>query len=307
MRGPRPGRTPTLSGVEAVPDPVEQVRTWLGGHLRHFFTGRSTPGPAFGRPEGDDGLFGPGSVTWRVHADRSMLIGGLRALLLQTLHPLAMAGVAEHSDYRRDPGRRLHRTAAFVMVTTYGSTAEAEAAIEAVQRVHEQIRGVTPDGVPYRATDPALLAWVHATEVDSFARAYQRHGQGRLSSADLDCYVAEMAEVAERIGVLDAPRSWAALQGYLHDVRAELRVTPEARQGVCFLLAPPIPLAAKPAYGIVAAAAVALLPRFARRELWLPVPPLVEPVAVRPATAVLLGVVGWALGPPAARAAAAAS
>lgn len=277
--------------------PLEQVRTWLGGHLRHLFTGRASP-TTLARHEGDEGLFGPTSVTWRVHADRSMLVGGLRALLLQTLHPLAMAGVAEHSAYRSQPARRLQRTTAFVMATTYGSTADAEAAIEAVRRVHEHIAGVSPDGLPYRASDPALLAWVHATEVDSFARAYERHGPGRLSDADRDRYVGEMAVVAERLGVPRPPRRWAELQAYLRDVRPELRATADARRGVRFLLAPPLPLAARPAYGVVAAAAVALLPRYARRELWLPVPPLVEPVAVRPAAAAVLGVIGWALGPP---------
>jgi uncharacterized protein (DUF2236 family) len=277
--------------------PLEPVRSWLGGHLRTLFTGRSAP-TTLARSSGDGWFFGPGSTTWRVHADRSMLVGGLRALLLQTLHPLAMAGVAEHSAYRRQPARRLQRTTTFVMTTTYGSTAEAEAAIEAVRRVHERIAGVSPEGLPYRASDPALLAWVHATEVDSFARAYERHGPGRLSDAERDRYVDEMAEVADRLGVLRPPRRWAELQRYLDEVRPELRATADARRGVRFLLSPPLPLAARPAYGVVAAASVALLPRYARRELWLPVPPLVEPVAVRPAAAAVLGVIGWALGPP---------
>lgn len=296
-RGRSRAELPSFVAVDLDPDRLEAVRHRLGGHLRHLFTGRGAP-TVLHRADDDPGLFGPGSVTWRVHADRSMLVGGLRSLLLQTLHPLAMAGVADHSAYRHQPGRRLQRTTAFVMTTTYGGTDAALSAIAGVRRVHERIAGVTPDGIPYRASDPALLAWVHATEVDSFARAYERHGPGPLPPADRDRYVAEMADVADRLGVVGPPRSWPELQGYLEDIRPELRASSQARQGVRFLLVPPMPLAARPAYGIVAAAAVALLPRHARLELRLPLPPLVEPVAVRPATALVLSAVGWALGPP---------
>jgi uncharacterized protein (DUF2236 family) len=137
----------------------------------------------------DPGLFGPDSVAWRVHADRSMLVGGVRALFLQVLHPLAMAGVAQRSAYREDPLGRLSRTGRFIAATTYGSTAEAEASIAVVRTVHEHVRGTTSDGRPYAATDPALLAWVHNVEVESFLEAYRRYGPG-LDDADADHYVA---------------------------------------------------------------------------------------------------------------------
>ena len=121
--------------------------------------GEKKPVRDLSRPvEGDPGLFGPDSVTWRVHGDSSMFVGGLRALLLQLLHPLAMAGVAEHSDYRRHPDRRLARTAVFVATTTYGTTEEAEAAFAMVRRVHETVVGTAPDGRPYAANDPHLVA-----------------------------------------------------------------------------------------------------------------------------------------------------
>ncbi|MCP3989662.1 MAG: DUF2236 domain-containing protein, partial [Actinomycetia bacterium] len=123
----------------------------------------------------DPGLFGPGSVAWRVHAESSMLIGGLRALLLQTLHPLALAGVADHSVYRQDPWGRLHRTARFIGATTYGNTATAEQIITRIRAIHAQVTGVAPDGTPYEANDPHLLLWVHITEIDSFLRAYDRY------------------------------------------------------------------------------------------------------------------------------------
>jgi uncharacterized protein (DUF2236 family) len=273
----------------------------MGVRLRRFLVGGDGGPPRFEHPDGDEGLFGRDSITWRVHANLSMVIGGLRALLLQTLHPLAMAGVADHSDYRSDPWGRLHRTAAYIGTTTYGGTAEAEAAIIRVRRIHDHVTGTTPDGVPYRANDPALLAWVHATEVDSFLRAYRRYGSTPLAAGDADRYVAEMTAVARRIGVVDPPDSEGSLRRYLHSVRPELRATPQAREAVRFLLSPPAPLAARPGYLVVAAAAVGLLPGFARRELWLPILPGVEPFVVRPAARALLELLGWALGPPPTR------
>jgi len=151
---------------------------------------------------GDAGLFGPDSVTWRVHAHPSALVGGLRALLVQTMHPLAMAGVAQHSRYRDDPLGRFRRTAEFVNATTYGTTAEAEAAIALVRRIHTRVNGVAPDGRAYRADDPALLSWVHNVEVDSIAAAYHRFGPG-FAPGDADRYVAEMTTLAVLMGADD--------------------------------------------------------------------------------------------------------
>ena len=137
------------------------------------------PADWFRRTADDPGLFTPDSAVWRVHGNRSGLVGGLRALLLQAVHPLAMAGVAQHSDYRRDPWGRLHRTGSFIAVTTYGSTSAAEANIEMVKRIHLRVHGVASDGRPYTASDPHLLAWVHDTEVDSFlARLPALRGRG---------------------------------------------------------------------------------------------------------------------------------
>jgi uncharacterized protein (DUF2236 family) len=283
---------------------AEPVRGWMGARVRRFLVGGDGGPPRFEHLDGDEGLFGPASVTWRVHGNLSMVIGGLRALLLQTLHPLAMAGVADHSDYRQDPWGRLHRTAAYIGTTTYAGTAEAEAAIARVRRVHERVTGLSSEGVPYRANDPDLLAWVHATEVDSFLRAYRRYGGAPLNDADADRYVAEMTAVGSRIGVVDAPDSTAALRRYLHSVRPDLRATPQAREAVRFLLGPPAPLAARPGYLVVAAAAVGLLPGFVRRELRLPLLPGIEPLVVRPAARALLEILGWALGPPPAQVAA---
>lgn len=249
------------------------------------------------RPPGDNGLFGPHSVTWKVHGDLAMLVGGLRALLLQTLHPLAMAGVAEHSQYRQDPWGRLRRTAAFLRTTTFGSTAAAEAAIASVRAVHERVRGVAPDGRPYSAGDPHLLMWIHVTEVDSFLTAYQRYGGGQLSPAGADGYVAEMGEVARRLGVAEPPTTTDELRAVMDGFRPELRAGRQARDAVRFLLVPPVAWSARPAYGVIAASAVTLLPAWARCKLSFP-PLIGADLVVRPTGFALLRTLTWALTAP---------
>ncbi len=243
--------------------------------------------------EGDAGWFGPDSVVWRVHSDLSTLVGGLRALLYQTLHPLAMAGVAEHSDYRHDPWGRLHRTAEFVAATTYGTTEEAQAAVDLVKRVHLRVKGVAPDGRAYSATDPNLLAWVHVTEVDSFLAAYNRYGPG-LTAADADRYVAEMAVVGRALDSDPVPESVPELAEVL--ARYRLHASAQTRDALKFLVFPPLDWKLRPAYGLVTAAAIELLPISAQLELRLVSPPLAGPVAVRPALRTLLGTLRWALG-----------
>ena len=241
----------------------------------------------------DLGLFGPDSVVWRVHGDSSMLIGGLRSLMLQTLHPLAMAGVAEHSDYKADPWGRLNRTGRFVGATTYGSTETAERAIRIVRNVHKKVEGTAPDGRAYSANDPHLLLWVHITEVDSFLRAYQAYGTGKLRDAEKDQYVAEMAEIARRLGSETPPESVAELSACLEEFRSECEAGPYARETIRFLLFPPVHLALRGPYGVLAAGAITLLPSWARRELRLPVLPLTDPLAVRPAATILTRAIGW--------------
>jgi uncharacterized protein (DUF2236 family) len=277
-------------------DPMELVRLRLQRTLRTFVSGSPEP-PARPVDRPDPGLFGPDSVTWRVHADASMFIGGLRSLLIQTLHPLVMAGVADHSDYRHDPLGRFQRTAGFVGITTYGTTAEAEAAVAMINRIHARITGTAPDGRPYEANDAHLLAWVHATEVDSFLGAYQRYSDAPLDAAQADQYVDEMARLARLIGVEQPPTSTDELAATLDAFRPELHAGRQARDAVRWLLVPPFPLLGRPAYGVVASAAVSLLPSWARRMLWLPVAPGVEPLVVRPAATVLVRVLGWALAP----------
>jgi uncharacterized protein (DUF2236 family) len=251
----------------------------------------------------DAGLFGPDSVTWRVHGHLSVLVGGVRALLVQTLHPLAMAGVAQHSQYRSDPLGRLGRTAAFVGTTTYGTTSEADAAIATVRRVHERVRGFAPDGREYAANDPELLAWVHYVEVQSFLLAYQRIGPG-CSPAEADRYVAEMARFGARMGVRESLNTAAALHEWV-DAHPEQRVTGDARAAVRFLMWPALPVTVRGPYTVLLAAAISLIPFRQRLALGLVIPgPVAGRVVCEPAARALVGALGWTLGPsPALRAA----
>lgn len=249
-----------------------------------------TPGPRW---------FAPDRPIRVVHGDAAMFAGGLSALLLQSLHPLAMAAVAAHSGYRGDPWGRLQRTSAFLAVTTYGTAAHAQAAVEQVRGIHERVRGTTPDGEPYHAADPHLLGWVHAAETEVFLRAHRRYGAHPLDPAGYDAYVADTARVAGALGVVDPPRDRQALSARLNAYRPELRLTPEARAAARFLLLdPPLPLPVRPVYGVLAAAGVTLLPSWARTLLRLPRVPLVEDVTVRPAGHLLTRTIRWAMSPP---------
>lgn len=243
--------------------------------------------------------FEPGTPVWVVHSDVAMFAGGLRALLLQSLHPLAMAGVAGHSDYRHDPWGRLQRTGEFVARTTYGTRAQGEAACAVVRSVHERVRGTAPDGRPYSAADPHLLTWVHIVEVESFLLAHLRYGRIELASPERDLYVAQMAEVARVLGVPDPPESVAELRAAVASYRPELTSTREARQGARFLLSPPdVPFMARAPYALLFAAAATLLPVWARLALRLPWLPVTERVVVRPAAQTLVGSMRWVMGPP---------
>ena len=226
----------------------------------------------------DPGLFGPDSVTWRVHSDPILWIGGLRALLLQTLHPVAMAGVSQHSSFRADPWGRLVRTASYIGMTTFGTTDEAQAAGRTVRSVHRGLAGVEEvSGSAYTVEDPALLAWVHCCLVDSFLTTYRRAG-GHLSNAEADGYVAEQRRVAALVGLDEhaVPGDVTALADFFTAVRPELRLSKPALDATWLILAPPMPLAvqlgtpARFAWSGVAGLAFALLPRWARRIYGLP-------------------------------------
>lgn len=189
----------------------------------------------------DDGLFGAGSVAWRISGDLSGPVAGLRALLIQALHPLAMAGVDQHSDWRADPVGRLAATSAYLATITFGERGAAERAAARVRRVHQRVCGVdTETGSQYAASDPALLLWVHAALVDSNVVARELFGTP-LSADDADSYIEEMVVAAELVGVPAAmvPASRASLARYLSSVRPQLLCTPAARDSMNYLLDPP--------------------------------------------------------------------
>lgn len=242
----------------------------------------------------DPGLFGPGSAAWRLHGDAATFVAGFRALLLQALHPLVMAGVAQHSSFREDPFGRLDRTGRFLVTTIYGGTADAERAVAVVRRVHRHVRGTAPDGRPYDAADPALVTFVHVTEVDSFLAANQAYGRRRLDRADADRYCAEMAEVCDRLGGDPAPRTAAATRRWLAARRDELHLGADGRATVRFLLNPPLGVLSRPAHAAVASAAVGLLPLWAQLSLRLPAIPPVDALVVRPGLNALLATFHWA-------------
>ena len=188
----------------------------------------------------DDGLFGPRSIVWRVNRDRSFPLAGMRSLMVQALHPLAMAGVAQHSNWRQDPFGRLAATSSYLLTTTYGDTASALAAAAWVRKIHVRVRGTDPvTGLAYSAEDPALLLWVHAGMVDSVVTVAQRYGRP-LSSEDADRYVAEMVRFAEIVGVPrdDVPTTVQALRGYIESVGLR-QATPAARDAIQTVLDPP--------------------------------------------------------------------
>jgi uncharacterized protein (DUF2236 family) len=188
----------------------------------------------------DGGLFGPRSLVWRVHRDRSFSLAGMRSLMIQALHPLAMAGVAQHSDWRRDPFGRLAATSGYVLTVTYGDTAAANAAAARVRAVHKHVHG-TDDvtGLGYSAEDPSLLLWVHAGMVDSIVHVVQRYGRG-LDAAEADRYVAQMVPFAEMVGVPteQVPTSVLALSRYIESFDL-LQATPAARDAIGVVLDPP--------------------------------------------------------------------
>ena len=233
-----------------------------------------------------------------VHGDASMFVGGIRALLLQSLHPLAMAAVDQHSGYRGDPWGRLQRTSTFLAETTFGTIEDADRAVRIVRAVHARIAGITPDGRPYAASDPHLLRWVHVAEIDSFLRAHDRYGASALGAAGRDEYVAQSAVVARALGATDVPETADELDAVMADFRPELASTDAARQAARFILVhPPVPLALRLPYSMLSAAAVGLMPRWSRTELRLPYLPVTEATAVRASGMAITAAIRWAMRP----------
>ncbi len=243
-----------------------RVKRWV---LAVIATGSQGTGVDYDEPRGDLGLFGPDSVVWRVHADfPGMMAGGICALLLQALHPLALAGVYDHSDFRHDPLGRLRRTIGFVSATTYAPRAAAEARIARVGAIHHTVRGTAPDGRFYSADDPALLTWVHCAEMWSFLQGYQCYRDVPLPVALQDRYYDETRRVAEALGARDVPRSVAEIDAYFERMRPELACDARTHDVLSVLDEIRVPLPAGSAVrGTFVRAGAALLPDWARTLL----------------------------------------
>lgn len=278
-----------LTGVGGV------VQRRLGEALRSRVAGEDAAERAEGIwGKAGERWFGPEDPIWRVHEDAAMFPGGVAALLLQSLHPLAMAGVADHSGFRGDPWGRLQRTSHYLAITTYGTAADAERAIAAVRRVHRRVTGER-DGVPYAASDPELLRWVHVAQVWSFLHAYGAYGRFPLGPEEADRYVEQAGRSALLLGADRVPATVAELEAELEAFRPVLRGTAEARDVARFLLLdPPLPLVVRPGYGLIAAGGVALLPGWARRSLLLPLMGPAVPVA-RLSGSVAASLVRWGM------------
>lgn len=234
---------------------VLQVRQLVGG------TGDDT----IERNRQDTGFFGPESACWKVHGDfTSMMVGGITALLMQMLHPGALAGVWDHTDFRHDMPGRLKRTAHFISGTTYGDRAEAQALIARVRTVHARVAGALPDGTPYSADDPDLLTWVHVAEVSSFLAAYLRYVDPTFPPSEQDRYFRETAEIARRLGAPSVPQNRAEVSAYFREIRPQLRYDRRTREVAQALLSQrPPSAAAAPAMSVVFDAAKDLLPGWA--------------------------------------------
>lgn len=276
---------------------VGLLRTRLVAGVTMLTSGGGGPSIDYSSPPGDPGLFGPDAVCWRVHADfTSMMAGGIAALLLQALHPLALAGVWDHSSFRTDILGRLRRTATFVAGTTFASRADALHLIERVKTIHDGVTGIAPDGRAYRASDPALLTWVHVAEVSSFLAGYLRYVNPVLSGEEQDRYYAETSRIAVMLGAADVPCSRAEIAAYLHRMRGELVAGERTREVIRVLREAPVPRAVmRPASNLLFHAGVDLLPDWAQQQLGLASLASMRKIVARPGVRLMGPVMRWAL------------
>jgi uncharacterized protein (DUF2236 family) len=224
-----------MVSAQLASEALTQLRRRVNRDIRRAVGLSKEPPPRCNDP--DEAYFALNSVARTIHGDLPpMLVGGLGSLFIQMLHPHTMAGVAQHSRYREDPLGRLLQTANFIGFTTYGTRAQAYASIERVLAVHQAVRGVADDGVPYFANDPHLLAWVHAAETSMFLTAYRRYGAVRLSNDDADRYVREMAHLALDLGMVAPPTSVAELEATIQRFRPELRLSPDGATARDFVI-----------------------------------------------------------------------
>lgn len=246
----------------------DRMRQLMAQQIRAMTGSSSGPPVAFLEPQGDPGWFGPDSVTWRVHAHLvSMLTGGLSSLLIQAMHPGALAGVWDHSSFRSDLRARLGRTAYFIAATTYGGHEMAQRAVDHVNRIHANVTGTRPDGQSYDARDPHLLKWVHLGETLSFLKAFCAHGEPGLPLFMQNQYIWEMQRTGHALGAVDLPATVAQAEGMLLAYRQELVVDDRVREVVALLKNFPSRKRDRPFVRLIVDAAFDLLPDWALQDL----------------------------------------
>jgi len=249
-------------------DPIEQLRLGLVERVRGVFN--DTAQGEQPTPPSDEALFERDSPIRMVHADLvGMMVGGIRALLLQMLHPDALQGVIDHSNFREDMHGRLRRTAKFIAVTTFAHRDEAMKAIERVNRIHSKVSGTLPDGTPYSATNPRTLAWVHVTEASSFLAGYLRHVRPDMPGYEQDEYYRQFAVIAKALGADPVPINRNEAEEVLRELRDELRTSPEAREIAQLVLTQRPPGTPPGMQSVLGGDAVEMLPPFARTMLGL--------------------------------------
>ena len=259
---------------------MQQFQRFIQQNIREMVGGGGPP-VAFLVPAGDRGLLGPESMAWAVHADFvSMMIGGISSLILQALHPQALAGVWDHSSFRKDLRARLGRTAFFIAATTYGSTEMANGAIERVNAIHQHIVGVDEFGKPYRATDPHLLAWVHLTEITSFWRSYQTYVNSNATLQQKNQYVSEMTLLGEKMGALALPTDYFASEQAIEQYWPELVYSARTRSIIELIEQFPSGWAAKPLVKLMIQAGFLNLPDWAFAKIGRPKPSAMQRLAV---------------------------
>jgi len=259
-------------------------------------SGLALGGIDFENPPGDPGLFGPQSITWRIHGDfSSMLCGGVSALLLQMLHPLALAGVWDHSSFREDMLGRLRRTSQFISGTTFAPVNDANALIEKVKSIHLRVTGTDAYGTPYAASDPDLLVWVHVAEAYSFLQSHLRYRNPALSLSDQNRYYQEFSRVAKSLGAANVPESVDAVEAYLQAMRPQLRCDERTLEVVRLLQNAPAPSRlARPVGSLMIQAGIELLPEWAAIQLGISLSPQ-KRRRIRFATRCISGVLRWAV------------
>lgn len=282
-----------------MPDPIESLRLKLVGQVRSLFNDSANGQQPV--PPSDAALFLRDTPIRMVHADIvGMMTGGIRALLLQMLHPHALQGVLDHSNFREDMHGRLQRTARFIAVTTYGHRDEAMKAIARVNRIHAHVGGTLPDGTAYAATNPRTLAWVHVTEAQSFLAGYLRHVRPGMPGAEQDEYYRQFAVIARALGADPVPESRAEAESIFRELRHDLASSPQAREVAQLVLNQRPKGAPQAVQTMITADAVAMLPDWARTMLRLQ-RPMLTALPARAATWGMGRTLRWAFRQPAAR------